>query len=83
LTKREKRLQKIRQNPRNVSFGQLRQVLEDYGFVMRKSSGTSHLYFRAQAKGRVWTITIPFKKPHVKTSYVKMALKMIEEIVEV
>jgi len=31
MSKREKRLQKIRQNPNNVSIDELAQVLKDYG----------------------------------------------------
>lgn len=34
LTKRQKRLQKLRQSPKDVSFEELRQVLEDHGFVL-------------------------------------------------
>ncbi len=81
MTKKEKRLTKIRQNPRNVSFQDLRQVLEDYGFVMREGKGTSHHFFLVQIDDHVWTLTIPFKKPHVKAAYVKKAIKAIDEII--
>jgi predicted RNA binding protein YcfA (HicA-like mRNA interferase family) len=46
MTKRQKRLERIRQNPKAVSFQDLRQLLEDYGFKMRRISG-SHYIFRA------------------------------------
>ncbi len=82
MTKREKRLQKIRQNPRNVAFGELQQVLEDYGFYMKAGTGTSHNVFIALIKDKDWTLVIPFKQPHVKETYVKKALKAIDEIIE-
>jgi len=39
MTKRQKRLQKLRQNPKDVSFEELRQVLEDHGFVLDHATG--------------------------------------------
>ncbi len=82
MTKREKRLQKIRQNPRNVSFDELRQVLEDYGFELRRINGSHHI-FRAEVNEVVWSLTIPLKKPHLKPSYVQASLDAIDEILEV
>ena len=43
MTKREKRIQKIRQNPRTVRYDDLVAVMEDYGFVLRESGG-SHVF---------------------------------------
>jgi hypothetical protein len=80
MTKRSKRLLKARRNPKTVTFGDLRLILEDHGFEMRPSDGTSHHFFRADYAGEVWKITIPFKKPHVNVVYVKDALKLIDEI---
>ncbi len=80
MSKRKKRLQRIRQNPKNVSFEDLRKALEDYGFEMRGGKGTSHHFFRAKFRDEVFVITIPFKKPHVDEVYVKDVLKMIEQI---
>jgi predicted RNA binding protein YcfA (HicA-like mRNA interferase family) len=81
MTKREKRLQKIRQNPKNVSFEDLRQVMEDHGFIVDRSSG-SHYQFRAAVGDRMWKLTIPFHRPHVKTPYVSKALRAIDEIIQ-
>lgn len=81
MTKRDKRLEGIRQNPKNVSFDELKQALEDYGFIMRPSKGSSHHFFRAEINERVWSLTIPFRKPHIKLIYVKKALNAIDEII--
>lgn len=81
MTKTAKRLERIRRNPKHVSFEELRQVLEDYGFMIKPSSGTSHYFFRVEVGDRVWTLTVPFKKPHIKVSYVRKALKAIDEII--
>ena len=78
MSKREKRLQKLRQNPKNVSLAQLRQVLEDYGFTLKRISG-SHHFFEAQIDEQVWKLTIPRAVP-IKLAYVKQSLAAIDEI---
>lgn len=78
MSKRKKRLQRIRQNPKNVSFEDLRQLLEDYGFVLQRSSG-SHHSFKVQIKGEYILFVVPYRRP-VKSNYVRDALQLIEEI---
>ncbi len=78
MARRDKRLQKLRQNPKNVSLDDLRQVLEDYGFWLDRIVGSHHV-FRAEIDQRVWKLTIPFNKP-IKIIYVKQALAAIDEI---
>lgn len=80
MTKREKRLDKIRQNPRHVTFDDLRILLEDHGFERKGGKGTSHHVYRAEIDGQVWTLTIPFKRPHLNATYVKQALLAIDAI---
>jgi predicted RNA binding protein YcfA (HicA-like mRNA interferase family) len=77
MTKREKRLQKLRQNPNNVSFDELRQVLEAEGFVLDHARG-SHYIFRIESGAEVLTVVIPFARP-VKPVYVRQALTIIDQ----
>jgi len=54
VTKRQKRLAKIRTNPRQVRFNDLASVLQDAGFEMRQSRrGTSHYVFYHDTLDRV------------------------------
>jgi predicted RNA binding protein YcfA (HicA-like mRNA interferase family) len=69
MAKRDKRLQKLHQNPKNVSLEELRQVLEHYGFYLDRIVGGHHV-FRAEIGERVWKLVIPFQKP-IKIVYVK------------
>ncbi|MBI5667079.1 MAG: type II toxin-antitoxin system HicA family toxin [Chloroflexi bacterium] len=78
MSKRKKRLQRIRQNPKNVSFDELRHLLEDYGFVPDRSSG-SHHSFKVQIKGEYILFVVPYRRP-VKPNYVRDALQLIEQI---
>jgi predicted RNA binding protein YcfA (HicA-like mRNA interferase family) len=79
MSKRSKRLAKIRQNPKNVSFESLRTVLEDYGFEHIRTSGSHHTFI-AVIDERDWRLTIPFRRP-VKQPYVRASLKAIDEII--
>lgn len=78
MSKREKRLQRLRQNPNNVSFEELRQVLEDHGFVLERSSG-SHRIFQLRVGDETILFVVPYRKP-IKPIYVKDAVGLIDEI---
>lgn len=78
MSKRAKRLQRIRQNPRNVAFRDLQTVLEDYGFVLDRTDG-SHNSFVGKVRGEDVLLTIPLSHP-LKPVYVKQALALIDQI---
>jgi predicted RNA binding protein YcfA (HicA-like mRNA interferase family) len=80
LSKRQKRLERIRQNPHNVSLEALRQVLEDYGFEYRQTVG-SHYTFGYKLSGQTKLFVVPFKRP-VKMVYVKRAVKLIDALIQ-
>ncbi len=78
MSKWEKRLQKLRQNPKDVSFEDLRAVLEDYGFKLTRSSG-SHHSFTVTIDGQPRVLVVPFRRP-VKSIYVREALNLIDRV---
>jgi len=80
MSKRRKRLERIRQNPTNVSLETLRRVLEDYGFQFKHATG-SHYVFSYTLASETKLFVIPFKRP-VKIIYIKQALKLIDRVVQ-
>jgi hypothetical protein len=75
MNKRVKRLQKSARNPKTVRFETLDGILADAGFERRQpSSGSSHFIY---TKGST-QITVPYKRPFVKETYVKRVLELIE-----
>ena len=80
MSKRQKRLERIRQNPNNVSLADLQRVLEDYGFEYRKTVG-SHYTFTYVINDETRLFVVPFKRP-IKPIYVKQALRIIDQIIE-
>jgi predicted RNA binding protein YcfA (HicA-like mRNA interferase family) len=76
MAKREKLLEKIRQNPKNVSFNDLRTLLMQHGFELKLTKG-SHHSFKGMIDGQPIYLTVPFNHP-LKTVYVKQALELID-----
>jgi predicted RNA binding protein YcfA (HicA-like mRNA interferase family) len=62
MTKRKKRLERLRQNPSNVSFADLQIVLEDFGFELERSSG-SHHSFKVRIRGEYQLLVVPYSRP--------------------
>jgi predicted RNA binding protein YcfA (HicA-like mRNA interferase family) len=79
MSKRKKRLQRLRQNPSNVSLEKLRQVLDDYGFEYQHTAG-SHYTFSVTIAGIVKVLVVPFRRP-IKSIYVKQALALIDRVI--
>ncbi len=79
MSKREKRLQKLRKNPNNVSFDDLKKVLEDYYFEHVRTAGSHHTFI-AKYDEKDWRLTIPFHRP-IKQAYVMKSLEAIDEII--
>ncbi len=76
MSKSEKLLKKLRQNPTNVRFEVLDKVLQWYGFECRQPRGGSSHYIYTR---KPYRISVPYRKP-LRTRYVKDVLKMLEEI---
>jgi len=76
-TRRQKRRRKITQNPKNVRFEDLRRLLEDYDFELKRTKGSHHTFVGTVDDERV--IVVPFKRP-VKAVYVKNVLAILDKI---
>ena len=81
MSKRQKRLQRLQQNPKNVSFDDLKQVLEDYGFEHVRTTGSHHTFIAIRGESD-WRLTIPFNRP-IKQAYVMQSLNAIHEIIRI
>ncbi|ECO5819574.1 TPA: type II toxin-antitoxin system HicA family toxin [Campylobacter jejuni] len=72
MSKKDKIIKDLKNNPNNVCFETLKILLESEGYECF-NKGRSHYQFR---KEECDLITIPFKRP-IKAIYVKMVLKAI------
>lgn len=72
MSKKEKREQKIRENPNNVSLEDFEWLIKKYGYI--KTTGSHH-------KARISSYTMPYKRENpVKPSYVKELLQIIDSL---
>ncbi|NOR83637.1 MAG: addiction module toxin, HicA family [Ardenticatenales bacterium] len=77
MSRREKLLARIRNNPRSVTYDELAGVLEWHGFECRKGKGSHRIFKRGGTK-----IVIVWRKPHVHSNAVKEALAVIDSLSE-
>jgi hypothetical protein len=77
MSRREKLLAKIRNNPRGVRFEDLDSLLTQYEFE-RRLSGKNHCVYTQHC----YVITVSFHRAHVHPKAVKKALDAIDELDE-
>lgn len=74
MSKFDKLLKNIENNPKNVRFETIKKLLEKAGYIATNNR-SSHWQFRKEGKD---TITIPYNRP-IKAIYVKEVIKAIKE----
>ncbi len=75
MSKREKLRERLKNNPNNATFSEIRKLLEQEGFVLDRITGSHHIF----TKGEV-TFVIPVHNKKVKSIYVKRVIELIEQI---
>ncbi len=73
MSRREKLLESLKQSPNNVTFAQIRKILEQEGFTLERIAGSHHV-FRKEAT----IFVVPVHKNKVKAVYVKRVVEIIE-----
>jgi predicted RNA binding protein YcfA (HicA-like mRNA interferase family) len=74
VSKRVKLLESLKQSPNNVTFAQIRKLLEQEGFTLERITGSHHV-FRKEAT----IFVVPVHKNKVKAVYVKRVVEIIED----
>ncbi|RJO62737.1 MAG: hypothetical protein C4542_02625 [Dehalococcoidia bacterium] len=72
MTRREKRLQELRNNPRNTSLNDFESVIKDFGAI---EEGSKH------PKAIIGEYTLPYKRENpIKACYVLQLLEIIDSL---
>lgn len=74
----DKRLERIRRNPKAVRPEELEAALTAAGFVASQP-GTSHCTYRRADGAR---ITVPYRNPHLLDVYVRQALRYLDDVTD-
>jgi predicted RNA binding protein YcfA (HicA-like mRNA interferase family) len=77
MSQRAKLLQKIRNNPRGVSFDELDKVLQWYGFELRGVRGSHHAYRHRQSRT---TLIVVRRRASVQPDAVRDVLEAIDKL---
>jgi len=72
MSKYDKLIKKLKNNPKDVQFQILQKILEENGYTGINTGG-SHWVFRKDGKE---SITIPYKRP-IKIIYVKKVIELL------
>ncbi|WP_439638148.1 type II toxin-antitoxin system HicA family toxin [Spirulina sp.] len=75
MSKREKLRQRLRNNPQNATFSDIRKILEQEGFTLDRITGSHHIFTKDDV-----TFVVPVHNNKVKTIYVKRVIELIEQI---
>lgn len=73
-----KKQERLRRQPRDLSFNELRNIAERHGFILRSVNG-SHYQFRHGALPEI--VSIPARLP-VKPFYIKLVVTLIDRLDE-
>lgn len=74
MSKRDKLRERLKNNPANARFSDIRKLLEYEGFMLDRITGSHHIFSKDDI-----TFVIPVHNSKVKTVYVKRVIELIEQ----
>ncbi len=80
MSKKEKRLLKIKNNPKGISFEEIDTLLTSFGFEARNTGGSHYVYTHQSLNSVQDYVTIPRHRP-VKPIYIRKAIAAIEKLI--
>ena len=73
MSKKDKLLELLKNSPNNLTFGDIRKLLELEGFDLDRITGSHHIFKRNEI-----VLVIPVHNNRVKSVYVKRVVELIE-----
>lgn len=73
MTRKEKLFERLKNNPSEATFADLRTVLNQNGFALERITGSHHIYKKGSVR-----FVIPVHNRRVKKVYVKRIIELIE-----
>ena len=78
LSKIEKLINRMRSNPSDATFEEVKKYLEYYGFILDRTNGSHHIFIHEKISDELVIPTIGGR--FVKTIYVKEANRVIDKL---
>jgi len=79
MTKLEKKIRRLKENPKGISSNELSKLLLSLGFVERAGKGSHKCFKHPEIPGA--PLIVPFQNPLLKT-YVKKAYNVIQQLID-
>ncbi len=73
MVKRDKLLQRLKNSLNNVTFQEIRKLLELEGFILDRITGSHHIFTKADI-----VFVIPVHRNRVKSVYIRRVIELIE-----
>lgn len=74
MSKQEKLRAKLKNNPNDAKFSDIRKLLEQVGFALDRITGSHHIFVKDEI-----TFVIPVHNKKVKTIYAKRVIELLEQ----
>ncbi len=75
MTKQDRRIAAMRNNPKTVRPDDLDATLQGAGFVVKRQTGSHKIYSNGP-----YTLPVPQQKPHIDPVYVRQAIDLIDKV---
>lgn len=75
MSKREKLRERLKNNPNNATFSEIRKLLKQEGFALDRITGSHHIFTKDEI-----TFVVPVHNNKVKSVYVKRVIELIEQV---
>lgn len=75
MTQKEKRFQRLIQNPKSTSIQELTTILNDCGYGLARISGSHYIFARSNSE----VIVVAVHNNRIKKSYIKKLIKKLNE----
>jgi predicted RNA binding protein YcfA (HicA-like mRNA interferase family) len=75
MSKQEKLRERLKNNPNNATFSDIRKLLEREGFELDRVTGSHHIFIKQEI-----TFVVPVHNNKVKIIYVKKVIELIEQV---
>ena len=81
MSRKRKALEKLRRNPKNVSFEELDKILGWHGFASSQpGKGSSHYVYKLRIGGKTHRITVPYRRLFIKQLLEKQLVVILNEL---
>ena len=74
----EKVIEKMLSRPKEMDFNDVKRILEHEGWIMRKTTATSHIVFKKEGVEKIITLSLHSSNSKIKATYIRLIVQILE-----